>query len=60
MFLDFGSRSLQDFHVHNVVSTIDAIGTVNRIGDVTTFTIRDRNTGKVSSETFVGDLPFGK
>jgi len=25
-----------------------------------TVTIRDRNTGKVTSETFFGDSPFGK
>jgi hypothetical protein len=34
--------------------------TINRINDVTTVTVRDRITGKVSSETFVGDSPFGK
>ncbi|MBZ5599593.1 MAG: hypothetical protein LAN83_14885 [Acidobacteriia bacterium] len=34
--------------------------TMNRIGDATTFTVRDRKTGQVSSETFFGDLPFGK
>lgn len=34
--------------------------TINRIGDVTTFTTRDRTTGMVQSETFFGDLPFGK
>lgn len=34
--------------------------TINRLNDVTTVTVRDRNTGKVTSETFVGDSPFGK
>jgi hypothetical protein len=34
--------------------------TINCLNDVTTVTVRDRNTGKVSSETFVGDSPFGK
>jgi hypothetical protein len=34
--------------------------TINRLNDVTTVTTLDRNTGKVSSETFVGDSPFGK
>ena len=33
---------------------------VNRLNDVTTVTVRDRNTGKVTSETFFGDSPFGK
>ena len=34
--------------------------TINRLNDVTTVTVRDRITGKVSSETFFGDSPFGK
>ena len=34
--------------------------TINRLNDVTTVTVRDRNTGKVTSETFFGDSPFGK
>ena len=34
--------------------------TINRFNDVTTVTVRDRNTGKVDSETFFGDSPFGK
>jgi hypothetical protein len=34
--------------------------TINRLNDVTTVIVRDRNTGKVSSETFIGDSPFGK
>ncbi len=34
--------------------------TINRLGDVTTISDRDRNTGKVDSETFFGDSPFGK
>lgn len=34
--------------------------TINRLRDVTTVTTRDRNTGVVSSETFLGDSPFGK
>ena len=33
---------------------------INRLDDVTTVTVRDRNTGKVASETFFGDSPFGK
>jgi hypothetical protein len=31
-----------------------------RLNDVTTVAVRDRNTGKVDSETFVGDSPFGE
>ena len=34
--------------------------TINRLNDVTTVTVRDRNTGKMDSETFFGDSPFGK
>jgi len=33
--------------------------TINRLNDVTIVTVR-RNTGKVTSETFFGDSPFGK
>jgi len=38
----------------------DKVVTINRLHDVTTVTVRDRNTGKVSSEPFFGDSPFGK
>ena len=34
--------------------------TINRLNDVTIVTTRDRNTGKVTTETFIGDSPFGK
>ncbi len=34
--------------------------TINRLNDVTIVTTRDRNTGKVTTETFVGDSPYGK
>jgi hypothetical protein len=34
--------------------------TINRLNDTTTVTVRDRNTGKVTSETFFGDSPFGE
>lgn len=30
---------------------------INRLNDVTTVTVRNRNTGKVTSETFSGDAP---
>jgi hypothetical protein len=38
----------------------DKTVTINRLNDVTTVTVRDRNTGKVTSETFFGDSPYGK
>jgi DNA invertase Pin-like site-specific DNA recombinase len=38
----------------------DEVVTINRLRDVTTITVRDRNTGKVRTETFIGDSPFGK
>jgi hypothetical protein len=34
--------------------------TINRLNDVTTVTTRDRNTGKVTTETFFGDSPYGE
>jgi hypothetical protein len=34
--------------------------TINRTPNVTIVSTRDRNTGKVSTETFIGDSPFGK
>jgi hypothetical protein len=33
--------------------------TINRLNDVTTINVRERNTGKVTSDTFFGDSPFG-
>jgi hypothetical protein len=34
--------------------------TINRIHDVTIVSTRDGNTGSVTTETFVGDSPYGK
>ena len=34
--------------------------TINQLNDVTTVVVRERNTGRVSSETFFGDSPFGR
>jgi len=34
--------------------------TINRIHDVTVVSTRDRNTGTVTTETFIGDSPYGK
>jgi hypothetical protein len=44
----------------DIASSNDRSVTINRLNDVTTVIVRDRNTGKVSSETLVGDSPFGK
>ena len=33
---------------------------INRIRNVTTVSVRDRNSGKVTTETFFGDSPFDK
>jgi hypothetical protein len=33
--------------------------TINRLHDVTVVSTRDRNTGTVTTETFVGDSPYG-
>lgn len=38
----------------------DTTITINRIHDVTVVTTRDRNTGTVTTETFIGDSPYGK
>jgi hypothetical protein len=34
-------------------------GSPDTANDVTTISVRNRNTGKVTSETFFGDSPFG-
>jgi hypothetical protein len=34
--------------------------TINRIHDVTVVSTLDRNTGTVTTETFIGDSPYGK
>lgn len=38
----------------------DKVITINRVRNITTVAVRDRNTGQVSTETFFGDSPFGK
>jgi hypothetical protein len=43
----------------NAVSSDESI-TINSVHDVTTVTKLDRITGKVTTETFFGDSPFGK
>src|SRR6185437_4687438 len=43
-----------------VSTSSDKMITINRLRNITTVTVRDRNTGQVSTETFFGDSPFGK
>ena len=43
----------------DVAISNDRVVTINRLNDVTTVTLRDRNTGRVSTEIFFGDSPFG-
>jgi hypothetical protein len=43
----------------NAVSNEKSI-TINRIHDVTAVTTLDRITGKATTETFIGDSPYGK
>ena len=42
----------------NAVSNDRSI-TINRIHDVTIVSTRNRNTGEVTTEKFVGDSPYG-
>ena len=43
----------------NAISSDHSV-TINRIHDVTIVSTRDRNTGELTTETFVGDSPYGK
>jgi len=38
----------------------DKMVTVHELRNITTITVRDRNTGKVTTETLIGESPFGK
>jgi len=38
----------------------DKVVTVHELRNVTTITVRDRNNGKVTTETLIGESPFGK
>jgi hypothetical protein len=38
----------------------DRVVTVHQTRNVTIITTRDRNTGKVKSETLIGESPFGR
>jgi hypothetical protein len=37
----------------------DSVVTVHELRNITTITVRDRNSGKVTTETLVGESPFG-
>jgi hypothetical protein len=37
----------------------DLVVAVHELRNITTITTRDRNTGKVTTETLVGESPFG-
>ncbi len=37
----------------------DKTVTVHELRNITTITVRDRNTGKVMTETLIGQSPFG-
>lgn len=43
----------------NAVSNDQSI-TINQIHDVTIVSTRNRNTGEVTTEAFIGDSPYGK
>jgi len=38
----------------------DKVVTVHEIRYITTITVRDRKTGKVTTDTLIGESPFGK
>ena len=38
----------------------DETVTVHELRNITTITVRDRNTGKVTTDTLIGESPFGK
>jgi hypothetical protein len=44
---------------NDVAISNDKSVTINRINNVTTINERDRTTGKVSTEIFIGDSPYG-
>ena len=44
----------------DVSTSKDKTVTVHALRNITTITVRDRNTGNVTTETLIGDSPFGK
>jgi len=57
--MDYINNKGQKIGSLDIAISNDKSVTINRINDVTTVIVRDRNTGKVSTETFFGDSPFG-
>ena len=58
--MDYINNKGEKIESLNTAVSNDKSVTINRLNDVTTVTVRDRNTGEVSTETFIGDSPFGK
>jgi len=58
--MDFLNNKSERIGSLDVAVPNDKSITINRLNDVTTVTVRDRNMGKVDAETFIGDSPFGK
>jgi hypothetical protein len=59
--MDFINNKGEKIGSLDVAVSNDKVVTINRLnGVVTTVAVRDRNTGKVTTETFLGDSPFGK
>jgi hypothetical protein len=58
--LDYVNKKGEKIGSLDVAISNDKSVTINRMNDVTTVTVRDRNTGKVDLETFFGDSPFGR
>jgi hypothetical protein len=44
----------------DVSTSKDKVVTVHELRNITTITVRDRNTGKVTTDTLIGESPFGK
>jgi len=58
--MDFINNNGEKIGSLTIAISNDKTVTINRINDVTTVSVRDRNTGKSTTETFFGDSPFGK
>ena len=58
--MDFLNNKSERIDSLDVAISGDQSITINRLNDVTTVTVRDRNTGEVTTETFIGDSPYGK
>jgi len=58
--MDYIDNKCEKIGSLTVSISADKMITINRVRNMTTVTVRDRNTGQVSTETFFGDSPFGK